>query len=251
MMSKICSSRFPKLLLLLAGLQLFALTGCVSDQGTDLNLGSKFSGEEMFQGIFFAYGDFAAAIPSLSKFVEASKDYSPEDRREVEKMIGTLKNLIKEQDATFFDRFKQRVDSRNHQEISSAIKDGAIAIYHNIDAVFPGMSEVIKQMERDGTTKSGEFDATRIEANMDKYTQLLSNNVLGSGLEKAPCTWAAACVFYFALAAHNTVAVTANVVAAGALFVYLGVKFWGPGIETNANGELEHEIMVDQIAKMP
>lgn len=251
MMSKLSSSRFTKLLLLLVGLQLFAMTSCVSEQDNGDSVSSKFSGEEMFQGIFFAYGEFATMIPSLDKFAQAAKNYSVEDKRDVEKMVNKLCGLINEQNPMFFDQFERKISSKNHQEISSAIKDGAIAIYDNIEVVFPGITEVMKEMEKDATTKSGGFDAARIEANKDKYTELLNNNILSSGLEKAPCSWAVACVYYAALAAHNTIAVTANIVAAGAIFVYLGVKFWGPGIEAQDASQLEHEIMVDEIAMLP
>lgn len=253
MMSKISSSYFAKLLLLFVGVQLLTLTGCVSEQDTSASVRSKFTGEEMFQGIFFAHGEFAAKIPSLNKFVQAARDYSEEDRQEVERMVGKLCNTIKTQDPTFFDQFERRISSKNHQEISSAIKDGSIAIYNNIELIFPGITKVIKEMEKDATTKTGKFEVAKIEANYDKYAELLNNNMLGSGLEKAPCSWAVACVYYAALAAHNTIAVTANIVAAGAIFVYLGVKLWGPGIESSEGdaSQLEHEMMVDEIAMLP
>lgn len=69
--------------------------------------------------------------------------------------------------------------------------------------------------------------------------------------ELAPCSWAVACVFYAALAVHNTVAITANVAVAAAVWRWVG--FWetvaGPGAVEESADVLRMEIVVNDIAR--
>uniref|UniRef100_UPI0025DCE46A hypothetical protein n=1 Tax=Flavobacterium sp. TaxID=239 RepID=UPI0025DCE46A len=87
-----------------------------------------------------------------------------------------------------------------------------------------------------------------------EYDNLLNENMISDNQEQlVPCTWAVACVAYFALAVHNTVAVTA--------LIYFKFAFWGPSIDkknqivgndrptNDIDDNLKTETLINEIAE--
>lgn len=138
---------------------------------------------------------------------------------------------IKSKDSNYFENFRLEILSGDNIRIQDAIKVGSISIYENLDVILPEFQSLMKKIEsdkliQDMANKDGEITQKDLELLDEKYEKFLMEDNLNE--ELATCSWAVACVYYAALAVHNTVAVTANLAIAGAVAVYLAVKLWGP-----------------------
>lgn len=189
----------------------------------------KYSGEELFQSIFFAYGDFSKNI-SMHQDIIAKIEVAPTEQKQAFiKRFNNFANNIKTKNPSYFENFKRDILSGDNTTIQNAIGTGSISIYENIGVIMPEIQPVLDKLEQDeqleSIVASGEISQQDFDSLNEKYQKFLSENYQ---MQPEGCSWAVACVIYAALAIHNTVALTANIAAAGAIAVYLGVKWWGP-----------------------
>ena len=258
MMNKLRESFLAKTLMLLGISIALTLPSCTSTEETAANP-QELNGEQLFAGIYFGFGPYAENLSIYNEQRRKTDQLTEEDKAEVSKRINQLTAAINASDPVFFDNFQQAVTSGNHLTIRGAVKEGAIKFYENMDAIFPEMKAVISQIDEDAkagvlTDKEGKVDYSKLEAKAGEYENLLKNNMISSGSDErvmAPCSWAVACVFYAAVAAHNTIAATANLAVVGAAAIYLAVTFWGPGIDEEEAGRtqsLSTDILINDIA---
>ncbi|WPC11015.1 hypothetical protein LEQ03_01080 [Riemerella anatipestifer] len=95
------------------------------------------------------------------------------------------------------------------------------------------------KLVHDISSKGDMISQKDLELLGERYKSFLTEENLNQ--ELAPCSWAVACVYYAAIAVHNTAAITANLAIAGAVAVYLAVKLWGPKIDGKIMDEVSPE----------
>lgn len=226
-------------------------------QGVTSITAQEYSGEELFKSVFFAYGDFAKHI-SMHHDIIAKISAAPADQHDAFlARFDHFAKAVKENNPIYFEKFKTDILSGDNATIQNAIKYGSISIYENVGILMPELQPVITKLEEDQeiddmVAAGGEITQDELDILNEKYQRFLSDNYQ---MEPAACSWAVACVLYAALAVHNTVALTANLAVAGAIAVYLGVKWWGPKLDSPKRGKslmnqdiLKFEMFVQEIA---
>ncbi|WP_123867191.1 hypothetical protein [Flavobacterium oreochromis] len=214
----------------------------------------NYSGEELFSSIFFAYGGFANNL-SLYKDNSGKLDQSSYDFKNVKlfkERFNSFVTEVKKSDPSYFNKFKQQILSHDFVTVQNAIKYGSIKLYENITIIMPEAKSLISSIEKDleGSdilNEKGEIDPKKIE-------QKKNNFIETAKIESVNSEACLAEVLYFAVAVHNTAAITANLAIVGAVAVYLGVKFWGPKIKSAAFEEsefsnLQADILVKDIVE--
>ncbi|MEJ5049614.1 hypothetical protein WH221_07225 [Chryseobacterium culicis] len=227
--------------------------------GVSSKMAQEYSGEELFEGIFFAYGDFAKNIESHKEIVE-KVNAAPADQKDLfNKRFSNFVKSVKTKDADYFENFKKEILSGDNSNIQNAIKNGSIHIYENVAIILPEFQPIMDKLEQDEelqnmVAEGGEISPEDLKNLNVKYQKFLAQNY---DVEAIPCSWAVACFYYAALAIHNTVAVTANLAVAGAVAIYLGVTWWGPKLTSPRKGKsisvmnedyLKFELFVQEIA---
>jgi len=207
------------------------------------------TGSDLFKSVMFGTGDFAKQIPSLKASNERYEQLSYQDKRETDARINQLIQVIEKNDPEFFNLFKKRLISKDHAEVKEAIRMASLGIADNIEIILPGFTEKLKpRIEADVQNGSmltdNAVDQNKLKSKIDEYKNIIQTNSGQDGAE-APCTLGIACVVYFAVAAHNTLAVTANVAVALSVWKYAG--FWSAAPTTDEQSQLQLEIMVNDI----
>lgn len=257
MMIKLRESFLVKALMLLGVSVTLSLQSCSTSEEA-AQAPDQPSGEELFAGIYFGFGPYAENLSIYNEQRSKIDQLTEADIADVNLRISRLTDAIKASDSEFFNKFQQDITSGKHIVIRNAIKNGAIKFYEHINVIFPEMKAVISRIDEDAkagelTLKDGSVDYAKLEAKSDEYQSLLQNNMIsaGEGERVKACSWAVACVFYAALAAHNTIAATANLAIVGAAAIYLAVTFWGPGLEeeiSERSSGLTTDILINDIA---
>lgn len=192
------------------------------------------TGIDIFKSIFFGVGDLANNIHQLNSQVELTNGLAIDKRVEVLEKLNILIAEISFKYPSFFENFKKQITSGEQLKIKVAIEQGSMMIKENIEIIFPEFKKVFKKVKSDINTGKLEFNENdnfndyveTFQKAFDngEYDNLLKENMISDNQEQLiPCTWAVACVAYFALAVHNTVAVTA--------LIYFKFAFWGPSID--------------------
>jgi len=218
----------------------FLFVSCSTDNGTDNSKTEQMlqgvtneTGIGIFKSIFFGVGDLANNIPQLKSQVQLTNGLAFDKREEVLEKLNILVGEITIKYPSFFENFKKQITSGEQLKIKVAIEQGSMMIKENIEIIFPEFKKVFKKVKTDINTGKLKFNENdnfndyvetfQKSFNNGEYDNLLKENMISDNKEQLiPCTWAVACVAYFALAVHNTVAVTA--------LIYFKFAFWGPSI---------------------
>ncbi|MRN16321.1 hypothetical protein D1000_05715 [Riemerella anatipestifer] len=205
---------------------------------------NRFSGEEIFQGIFFGYGNFAKKLPLHKDIVNQINSAPAHQKKLFEDRFKNFVSTIKSKKTNYFENFRLEILSGDNIRIQEAIKIGSINIYENLDIILPEFQSLMKKIESDKlvhdiSSKGDMISQKDLELLGERYKSFLTEENLNQ--ELAPCSWAVACVYYAAIAVHNTAAITANLAIAGAVAVYLAVKLWGPKIDGKIMDEVSPE----------
>lgn len=190
---------------------------------------------ELFKSIFFGVGEFAVHISQLKSKVDLTNNLKGDKRVEVVNKLNLLVKEIKTKNPSFFPEFKQLITSGDQRKVQLGIELGSTMIKENFEVIFPELKKVFHKVKSDiytGKLKLNKQDRFKtyietFQTAIDKgeYDSLLKKNMITDENETVvPCTWAVACVAYFAIAAHNTVAVTA--------LIYFKFAFYGPSIDS-------------------
>jgi hypothetical protein len=210
----------------------------VVNNASAMRMADRYSGEELFKSVYFAYGNFARTIPSYRELVASIEEASPEQHRIFNERYARFVNSVSRRNPEFFRRFKEGILSGDHARIRDTFVSGADMIYDNIEIISPELIPLIEEFKNDEELKAlSARDADITQEDIDyintKYERFLSENYQ---LEVMACSWAVACVAYFALAVHNTVGVTVNIAAVAA--IYFKVALWGPKLDSHKKGKI-------------
>lgn len=213
----------------------------------------EFTGEELFSAIFFAYGDFARKISLYDEVIANYDSGKMIDENLFISRYAQFVSDVKASNPNYFNDFKRDINTKDHFVIQNAIKNGSIEIYNHLDAIFPELNTVLSRLDEDPQVQAiynKEGDITSEEK------QLIASKTQEIMAELIPCG-PTVCVAYFAFAVHNTAAITANLAAIAAAAIYLGVKLWGPKLESYKQGKvlsvsdsdyLKFEVLINEIA---
>lgn len=141
--------------------------------------------------------------------------------------------------------------SQNHIKIKDAIQMSSYEIADRLEIIIPGFNKlkpIIKQDIRNQTFLTNEkIDENKVLSRTEEYKKLLQNNFITSenSQELAPCSWAVVCVVYFAVAVHNTAAVTTNVAVALAIWKWTAVT---SSTLQDSQTSLQVERLINEIA---
>ncbi|UPZ14833.1 hypothetical protein [Flavobacterium humidisoli] len=196
---------------------------------------ANYTDVELFKSIFFGVGEFAVHINQLKSKIDLTNNLKGDKRVEVVNKLDLLVKEIKTKNPSFFPEFKQLITSGDQRKVQLGIELGSTMIKENFEVIFPELKKVFHKVKSDiytGKLKLNKQDSFKtyietFQTAIDKgeYDSLLKKNMITDENETVvPCTWAVACVAYFAIAAHNTVAVTA--------LIYFKFAFYGPSIDS-------------------
>jgi SdpC family antimicrobial peptide len=255
---------------------LFLFTNCSKYTSEVGSFKDTYSGEDIYKSIYFGIGDFSTKISLLKGNVVTYDALPHKAQQQIESNAEKIIDIIKSKDAKFFNRFQEDILSKNHLQIEHALKQGATSISENIQMLFPEISKQLNYI--DSGVKNGKLnlkskdqlknylinlknDSTITSSKpVVKYPELLAKNMISSGqteesVAAASVVWAVAAAVYFAVAAHNTVAVTA--------MIYYKAAFWGPSIDKEVAAEvaqtfdtiidndlLKAEMLINEIATL-
>lgn len=236
--------KFKRILLFLGIVAVFS--NCNQQESETSKEVKNYTGTELFESIFFGIGKFATDIPQLKTKANLTNNLNEKEKKDVIEKIKTLSNEIRKKNPNFFNEFKNQIESRNHQEVQFAIEQASFMIRNNIEIIFPGFNAVYNKVKTDIHTGTLRLDNERNvnsylisfqkSFNKKNYDNLLNENMISNENAVVPCTWAVVCAAYFALAVHNTVAVTA--------LIYFKIAFYGPSVGSDFEDPNEmHEII--------
>lgn len=213
---------------------------------------NSFSGEEMFMSIYFAHGDFAKEIPSYDEWVDLYSTLPVNEINQFYTRYDAFVTKIKISDPNYFNNFKEDILSKDNHRISQVVDTGWEKVYDNVNIIMPELVSFIDEIQNDEQIKDLNLSEKEItQAELDEIAQryaLFVQNESNVGI--SPCTWAAACVLYFALAVHNT--------AAGTVNIYWKANLWGPKLDNYKDGkaigfensQLKYEMLIQEIANV-
>lgn len=234
----------------LCAIMLFFTTACSTNEVTT-EQPETISGKELFKSIFFATGEYALKLSSQSSQYEMFQSLSEEAQIDIATKINQLVEVIERNSPDFFADFQEAMYTSNHHIIKTAMEEGSKLVFEGLKEVMPEISAVNEQITADIEsgliTTDGVIDEGKIELRKAEYERLLNNNIISGGREEA-CSLAIVCVVYFAVAAHNTVAVTALAAVAIAGALWLAVTVPEEMIDARSIDPLEYEIMINEIA---
>lgn len=228
------------------------------DSSIDDNLAiNRSSGEELFKGVFFGFGDFAKNINIFKNQKNNINDLSDIQKLEIETDIEKLISEINKNNPAFFNSFKNNIISNNHRKIEVSLAEGSFEIMENIKVIIPEFDEIFSVVEdkiknqKDDLKTEKDINNFIEKIQKTEYDNLLDENIISN--EKSLCSWAIACVLYFVLAVHNQVAVASNI--AVAITIYLWVALWGPALDSyervsSAKSTLKKEMLIEEIANV-
>ena len=233
----------PKLILIPALLLTFS---CSNERSyEEVSKEDAYSGDKIFLSIFFGYGELAGELNLLHDKFSIIENLNKEEIIELEKLLLNMTSQISNRNPGFFKLFKQEIISNDHSRISLILDEAERMFLENLDALQPGLKEKVFQIEQDIIKKRLSFENAEdinnyiSSINSDLESELLAENMItpktvSEGLGAASIFAAVAAAVYFVLAAHNAVAVSVLVYAAGA--------FWGPDLDTTSGGGGEDDI---------
>lgn len=221
------------------------------EQYDETPIDKDFSAKDVFKSVMFGTGEFALNLSIFDAQQKSVENIEIAQKEEMLKNIDLLVDAIETDNPNYFNTFKKKIKSKNYNEIQLAIKEGGKYIENNLKAIIPDYEAFYQNVKSDIANKKDDFKTIEdvdnyVSSLQSSNNELLHKNMITSESALIPCTWAIACVVYFVLAAHNTVAVAAN--------VYLVFALWGPKLSKPEKIALEdnlrEEMLVEEIANI-
>lgn len=229
---------------------------------------ASYTGEDIFNGIFFIKGKFKNEIASYHG-VHIYNGLTQEQNTAIEDLHERIIAKIKVLDEKAFDAFKLEIQSGSAARTDAAMDRMAVLFYKAMSQM-PEYGEVAKLNTDEAfvSKESDKFSSVSTNSVLITNPDLLCNNSLCNPANKVTTVvFGVAVVAIFAVAIHNTAAVTVNVLAAAnaAAAVYLAVwkykYFWssaafevGPASDFPAQyrklHSLRYEDFVEDIASI-
>ena len=112
----------------------------------------SYSGEQLFEGIFFAHGEVVEHIPEIKANMNLRDWMNSNELREFSQLRKKTIKLIKQNNSGFFNRFRKNIQSGSHllvkQEIEYAGKVLSDAIYEIKELEDENVKAVSREIER-------------------------------------------------------------------------------------------------------
>jgi len=214
---------------------------------------TEYSGEELFQSIFFGYGEFAEKINMYKPFIDQIEKIKDEDKQKFEEeyqkfteRFVSFAEKIREEEHDYFENFKTTIFGGDNIEIQNSVELGYDNIYENLEILLPEVLPLIESLQGDEDiiAMNDQENITQEDFSYleDKYIDFLNND-----LQISP---------------NCTIAIPCFVAVASGVVVWLGIYWkrtlWGPKldkprlIEKNAmfdinDSELKFEIFIQDI----
>lgn len=210
--------------------------------------GQIYTGEELFKSIFFGQGEFAKNISMYEDITNQYEQGGMVKESLFLERFDTFVQKVTNTNPTFFNDFQTNINSGNPLVIQESLKTGYSKIYDHMDTLFPELLQVIDSFD-------GNSEVQAILSKEESQITVEEQQFLTSKAQEymalvSPCG-PLFCVAYFALAVHNTAALTANI------YVYLGYKLWGPKLDSYKGGKnvsfertadnLKFEVLINDI----
>ena len=113
---------------------IYLSTGCTKEQILNSKTDSseiKYSGEELYKGIFFAKGEVAEVVPAIKNSISYFQVQQLTEKT-AKAMDNNMINVMEEIDRknpTFFDEFKKSIATKDHLIIEESLKDATELLY--------------------------------------------------------------------------------------------------------------------------
>ena len=226
----------------------------------NIGKGLNLSGKEIFNGVMFGVGDLANALPIYKQQVLAFKNFSEEDKRNMQERVDLITNEIQKNNPGFFEEFGNKIKTGDPVVIDNAMDEAAVVMRENIKIIYPNYDKIEEAVKKDIENDKVHFEAVQDAdkymetGSKEKYDELLDNMALKDSQAGMCCSEGLACAvavaLYFVFAVHNTFAVVAN--------VYLKFALWGPKLSSpkrsvsinSQNSLLYNEVMIEQLASV-
>jgi len=187
---------------------------------------NEYTGEELFQSIFFGYGEFAEKIGLYKSFIDQIEKTKDEDKQKFEEeyqkftqRFTTFAEKISDETPNYFEDFKTTILSDDNIEIQNAVELGYDKIYENLEILLPELLPLIKSLQEDediiAMNEQESITQEDFDYLEDKYRDFLNND-----LQISP---------------NCTIAIPCFVAVASGVVVWLGVYWkrtlWGPKLD--------------------
>ncbi|MBK7885300.1 MAG: hypothetical protein IPJ81_17090 [Chitinophagaceae bacterium] len=218
----------------------------------------KYTGEELFRGIFFFQGDIPSQLSSFAPIKESFDKLDAVKKIEYDNFINKMVDKVKVLNPNYFGELSKAVDSKDNYAIDESLKIGAklveivLSEMDEYKAYLNIPSNAFASIDFSKYNISRKEDLDALSSEMSKVIKRFSNirdehNVVGV----AVCVVVAAVV---AVAVWDAVAVyNYGAVAVYYAAVYAKVRFWGSNILAAPNYDKENlnrELIVRDIAKL-
>jgi|GEM_PF-1283747 len=205
-------------------------------------LSNEYTGEELFQSIFFGYGEFADKINMYNEI-----ERTEEEIQKFSERFTTFAEKLKEENPNYFEIFKTIIFSDDNIEIQKNVELGYNKIYENLEILLPELLPLIESLQEDEDIITFNNQENITQENFDyledKYRNFLNDDYL---ISPNGCTWGLACVAGVALAVVVWLA------------VYYKKALWGPKLDKPndrkkitfdiSDSELKFELFIQDIA---
>ena len=125
-----------------------------SAQASSLTVKHRYSGEEMFRGLFFVEGRYAQAIPELQslQLSYATRLAKPGDKLVVSQLRNQIVQTIRTQQPRYFDDLRTAFESGNPLAVQSALETGRAITAKVVEQVVKGQRNGQFEVRRENGT---------------------------------------------------------------------------------------------------
>ncbi|HYG00897.1 MAG TPA: hypothetical protein VD927_00570 [Chryseosolibacter sp.] len=200
-----------------------------------------FTGEELFNGIFFGDGEVSARIPEIASQLDVREILTADETAALNSIRASLTADLKNADPNFFVNFKSAIQSGDHLIIEKALTNASQSLY---DAVLSGSLNKTGLTHQELSSKVDELinveDLKDASGKVDEkaFKDQIGKIRMFGGAEE---TQKEAC-----LAVAVAAVLVLAVAAAAAAIVFI---FWvGAKYSPDDGSELQEEMIVNSIA---
>ncbi|AQG80671.1 hypothetical protein [Spirosoma montaniterrae] len=132
-------------------------------QARPLGVSHRYSGEEMFRGLFFLEGRYAEAIPEL-KSVSMTYSYKlakVSSKDAIHKTRNQLVATIRAEQPMFFDNFQKAMESGNHLRVESTLRAARKVVEATAERLYKLDMQQIEKLQRQTLKLADEGKLTR------------------------------------------------------------------------------------------
>jgi hypothetical protein len=199
---------------------IFLSTGCTKEQILNPNGNRseiKYSGEELYEGIFFAKGEVAEAIPTIknsSSYFQVHQ-LSQKSAKSMDNQMTEVMNEIETKNPNYFDEFKESIATQDHLIIEETLKDATELLYEtSIDMYLSEQDQSDLKEIVEGIDLNNHLNSNG-SINYESLSKEITKDFKVDNNEKAACVFAGV-VFVaaaYVLVAHAAAAMTYVAVA--------------------------------------